>query len=84
MNDLMVFIGMWIIVAAMQLIIIKYDKRKMSTFKEAIQKRILELKSKPLSVETKLEIQKLQQMLDETDKPNTKNISDENFIDSRK
>lgn len=52
--------------------------------KEAIEKRILELKSKPLSVETKLEIQKLQQMLDETDKPNTKDISNENFIDSRK
>ena len=84
MNDLLVFIGMWIIVAAMQLIIIKYDKTKMSIFKEAIQKRILELKSKPLSVETKSEIQKLQQMLDETDKPNTKDISDENIIDSRK
>lgn len=56
----------------------------MSAFKEAIQKRILELKSKTMSVEIKREIQKLQQMLDETDKPNTKNISDENFIDSRK
>lgn len=33
--------------------------------KEAIESKILELKSKPLTVETKLEIQKLQQLLDE-------------------
>jgi len=35
--------------------------------KEAIQKRILDLKCKPLSVETKTEIQKLQQMIDSVD-----------------
>jgi len=35
--------------------------------KEAIQKRILDLKCKPLSVETKTEIQKLQQMIDSAD-----------------
>jgi hypothetical protein len=35
--------------------------------KEAIQKRILELKCKPLSVENKTEIQKLQQMIDSAD-----------------
>ncbi len=35
--------------------------------KEAIQKRILDLKCKPLSVEIKTEIQKLQQMIDSAD-----------------
>ncbi len=35
--------------------------------KEAIQKRILDLKCKPLSVETTTEIQKLQQMIDSAD-----------------
>ncbi len=35
------------------------------SLKEAIQKRILELKGKPMSVEVKREIQKLQQMLDD-------------------
>ncbi len=41
--------------------------------KEAIQKRILDLKCKPLSVETKTEIQKLQQMIDSTEILNKNN-----------
>jgi|688.fasta_scaffold1708260_1 hypothetical protein len=35
--------------------------------KEVIQKRILDLKCKPLTVQTKTEIQKLQQTLDSAD-----------------
>ena len=50
--------------------------------KEAIEKRILELKSKPLTVETKLEIQKLQQLLDE---PNaSENLNKNNSANSLK
>jgi hypothetical protein len=46
--------------------------------KEAIQKRILDLKCKPLSVETKTEIQKLQQMIDSTDTLNKNNSAKNN------
>ncbi len=46
--------------------------------KEAIQKRILDLKRKPLSVETKTEIQKLQQMIDSTDTLNKNNSAKNN------
>ncbi len=45
----------------------------MSTIKAALHKRILELKGNPLSVQTKAEIQKLQQMLDDAENLNKTN-----------
>lgn len=44
------------------------------SIKEAIQKRILDLKSRTLTIESKKEIQRLQQLLDEPNE--TENASD--------
>lgn len=47
--------------------------------KEAIQKRILDLKSRTLTIESKKEIQRLQQLLDEpTDIDNSADTSNKN------